>query len=63
MIAFPLVVWAVGRALTAVAARTTPADGARLYLAGRVDRLRIDAFVAYPTCRGNVACEPAITVG
>lgn len=47
VMAFALVVWAVGRALTVVSARTPPAGGARLYLAGRVDRLRIDAVAAH----------------
>ncbi|MHB2023777.1 MAG: hypothetical protein ACYCO3_10675 [Mycobacteriales bacterium] len=44
--AFALVVWAAGRALTALAARN-PSCRTRQYLAGRVDRLRIAAVVAY----------------
>jgi len=44
--AFPLVTWAAGRVLIALAVRTPPGPaGARLYLADRVDR--ITAVLAY----------------
>jgi hypothetical protein len=46
--AFALMVWTAGRALTALAARNPSAScGTRQYLAGRVDQLRIAAVVAY----------------
>ena len=43
--AFPLLLWAIGRLVTAMGERTSYSHGRKQYLAGRLDEVRITALI------------------
>ncbi len=58
--AFPLLLWAIGRTVTAIGERAPYSRGrAHHYMAERLDGA---LMLADPVLGGNAACEPATTV-